>query len=437
MNISNDRKKIINKNKIPDDVLLILTKLEKLGFIAFLVGGCIRDLLLKRAVRDWDIITDAQPEHLEMVFGEYKTIVIGRYFFTVTVIINKKIYQISSLKNIQEHKMSDYKERIFHKLKEDLMSRDFTINSICWNQYAGMLDPVNGLNDLSRKIIRSNLPYLRFKEDPLRMLRAIRLSCELGFSIERLTKKDLYRNAFLIQKISPERIRNEIILILESPNTKRGILFLYHYSLFRYISTLDRIKKKQIIKEKLNNLLLTGLEREKNDLAVQLALLGRVFYISCKTASVFYFPIIKYLKFKKKTTETVKLLLSKEWESIDFGSGINIRYLLARLGEKNARRLFLLKKILLEAKGNEFQKNNLKREESLLEDEIKKSPPVELGDLSINGNDVRRMGISEGKEIGITLRSALDEIIINPDNNKKDYLLRYIKKIIKKKNYMI
>jgi len=99
MNISNSRKNRINKNNIPADVLLILTKLENSGFAAFLVGGCMRDLLLKRNVRDWDILTNALPEQIEAIFYEYKTIVIGKYFRTVTVILNKKVYQISSLKN--------------------------------------------------------------------------------------------------------------------------------------------------------------------------------------------------------------------------------------------------------------------------------------------------------------------------------------------------
>lgn len=436
MNKFYNKKNIIHKNKIPKDVLFMVEKLEKSGFVAFLVGGCIRDLLLKRIVRDWDILTNAAPKQIKKVFYEYKTIVIGKNSLTVTVILNHKAYQISSLRNSHEQKLPDNKEISLQKLKEDLMSRDFTINSLCWNQSAGMFDPADGLKDLRHKIIRSNSPDLRFKEDPLRMLRAIRLYCELGFSIETNTKKSINRNVFLIQQISPERIRNEIILILNSSKIKRGVLLLYHYGFFCNIFSLDRIKKIQTNREKLNNLLLLGLETTKNDLPFQLTLLGRVFYDSCEIASIFYFPIIKYLKFKKKIAETVKLLLSREWECIDFSSDIKIRFILAEFGEENTRRLFLLKKTLLE-QGQEFQKNNLKIEESLLEGEIKKKPPVKLGDLAISGDEVRKMGISEGKEIGKILKGALKEIIINPDYNNEEYLVKYIKKVIKKNDFLV
>ena len=437
MNTSYHKKNLINKNIVPVDVAFIIKRLEKAGFSAFLVGGCVRDLLIKKAVRDWDIITDAAPGQIKKVFYAYKTILIGKSSLTVTIVLNCKTYQITSLRNNNGQCLSSKNGKNYQNLKADLISRDFTIDSICWSQNTGIIDPSEGLKDLSQKIIRSIDPDLRFKDDPLRMLRAIRLACELDFSIEYATKKSLCKNNFLIQKVSPERIRNEIKLILSNPKAKKGVLLLYHYGFICKIISLDGIKKTQINIEKQNKHLLSVLGNKKHDLVFQLAILGRLFYNSCKIAGIFYLPIVRYLKFKKKTIESVRILLNKEWEYIDFSSNVKIRFILSEFGVINTRRLFLLKKALLETEKQLYKKHNLKFEETLLEAEIKKNNPVSLSDLAIGGDEVRKMGVPEGKEIRKILESALREVLINPDNNHKDYLLKYIKIIIKKDNYMI
>jgi len=226
MSVFYRKERRINSNNIPADVFFILKKLKESGFLSFLVGGCIRDLILQRPVRDWDFVTDAHTEQIKMVFSEYKTLLIGKGFQTVTIILNHQAFQISSIGNNNYQKLSANHNYSSQILKDNLMSRDFTINAISWNPDTGLVDPANGLRDLKNKIIRSIHPDSRFKEDPLRMLRAVRISCELSFAMSLELKKSIVKNAFLIQFVSSERIREEISFVLASSDAKQGIVLL-------------------------------------------------------------------------------------------------------------------------------------------------------------------------------------------------------------------
>lgn len=428
------KERLINSNNIPADVLFILKKLKEPGFLSFLVGGCIRDLILNRPVRDWDFITDAQTEQIKTLFGNYKPLLIGKGFQTVTIILNHKAFQISSIGISNYQELSAKQNSSSQILKDNLMSRDFTINAISWNPDKGLVDPANGLCDLRNKIIRSINPDTRFKEDPLRMLRAIRIACELSFTMDLELKKSIYKNAFLIQFVSSERIREEISFILASSNAKQGVLLLCKYGLERYIFSLDRVKKAQFHKNEKNKLNLSCIDNLKQDLASQLALLGRLYYGSCEAARIFFLPLIKSLRFKKKISETVKILLSREWLKVDFDSDIKIRFLLAKFGEENAKRMMFLKKALLLEKNNHCKIKKLKIEEGMLKEELKKKHPVKLTDLAINGNDLLEMGLPEGERIGDILSLVLEKALINPDINNKDYLIKFVQSMINQSN---
>ncbi len=421
----------IKKKHIPTNVLFILRKLKYSGFLSFLVGGCVRDLLLKRVIRDWDIITDAKPKQIKMIFSKYKTLIIGKSFQTVTIVLNHKTYQVSAFRNISNQKLDDGHDGSFQILKDDLIYRDFTINAIAWNQDMGLLDPTNGLRDLKQNIIQSLYPDIRFKEDPLRMLRAVRFACELNFSISPEIKKSIIKYAFLIHYTSSERISGEICSILKSSDAKRGILLLQEFGLDQYIFSLDKANKTLMTKDERKEILLSGLGDLKEDLSAQLALLGRYYFGSCQAARVFYYPVIKCLRLKKKVIEKVKTLLYMEWQDIDFSSSIKIRFLIAKFGRKNIESMMFLKKIVL-FESNGLEQNQLKTEERLFREELQKNYPVKLSDLAINGNDLIRMGISEGKTIGFILKKLLKEVIICPEYNYKKKLIHFVKKYIKK-----
>jgi len=430
MNLFYSKDHRIKINDIPDNVLFILKKLADSGFLSFLVGGCVRDLLLKRAVRDWDILTDAKPKDIKMIFSEYQTFMIGKSFQTVTIVLNHKAHQISAFRNSSNQNLHDDQSDIFQIVKDDLLYRDFTINSMAWNQDKGLLDPANGLRDLSQKVLQSIDPDIKFKEDPLRMLRSIRIACELAFALSPTIKKSLLKHAFLIHYVSPERIRREICLILNSPDTKRGISLLQQFGFERYIFSIDRIKKMQRTKGDKKKIFWSAADELKEDLPAQLALWGRLYFGSCQDARLFYVPVIKYLRFKKKTTEAVKILLSKEWKDIEFNSNVKIRFLLAQFGRENIELMMSLKEILLLSENDISQKNKLKMEKKLLDKEFRMNNPVKLTDLAINGDDLIKMGLFESKKLGTILRNVLEEVLLHPENNYKDYLIKFVQGII-------
>jgi len=212
----------------PEEVKKILQKLIDNGFEAYLVGGCVRDIILKRKPKDWDITTNAKPEEIQKIFSDsfYEN-----RFFTVGVKTGSedptlKVVEITTFR--EEGKYSDYRHpdevRFAEKLENDLKRRDFTINALAMDINGKIIDIFGGLDDIKRKLIKTvNNPEDRFKEDPLRMLRAIRLACELNFEIEEKTFNAIKEYASFIQFIAKERIRDEFIRIIMSKNAVKGI----------------------------------------------------------------------------------------------------------------------------------------------------------------------------------------------------------------------
>ena len=428
MNISFNGTPMLNKGKIPDSVLFIIKKLEEAGFLSFLTGGCVRDLIYQRKGKDWDIVTEASPEQIQRVFCEYRTLLIGRGFQTITLIMDSQTYHVSTIRGMKENRVSNLltEKKRYHLLVDDLLCRDFTINSLAWNLNKGLLDPAGGLEDLKRKVVRSLEPALRFREDPLRMIRAVRFACQLNFTIEWRTRDSIIKQALLINRVSSERIREELSYILETPEVERGVALLRQYGLEQHIFSLDKVKKEisdgrrgeQVFSMRFNDFRL--------DLAARLALWGRLFFGTCRRAEIFYLPLLYHLRFNKGVVKKVKSLLSREWLKMDYSTGENIRFILSELGRENGKDMFYLKKILLSQEDNNGTINRLKREEELLQNELRRDSPISLEDLAIRGEDLKKMGIPEGKRIGEILRLLLNKVLILPESNNKDYLLNIV-----------
>ncbi|MCS7200880.1 MAG: CCA tRNA nucleotidyltransferase, partial [Patescibacteria group bacterium] len=237
----------INLSSLPSPVLSTLKKISAKGFQAYLVGGCVRDLILQKKPKDWDISTNAKPEEILGIFR-------GNAFYenrfgTVGIKTNSedeslKVIEVTTFRI--EGKYSDFRrpdEVIFtNDIKEDLKRRDFTINSLAIDDEGNVIDIFGGLEDISKRKIRAvGNPQERFREDALRMLRAIRFSCELNFEIEEKTFKAIQKLSDLIQYISNERIRDELIKILMSTRAIEGIELLRKSNLLKEIlPELDR-----------------------------------------------------------------------------------------------------------------------------------------------------------------------------------------------------
>ena len=193
---------------IPKNVKFIIDTYYNNNYEAFMVGGCVRDSLLGLKPKDFDITTSALPEITENLFT--KTIPTGIKHGTVTVVIDKENFEVTTYRTEENYIDNRRPEKVeFVKdLKEDLSRRDFTINAFAYNDKEGLIDYFNGMDDLKNKVIRAvGDPNKRFNEDALRMLRAIRFSAQLGFSIESKTYDAIKDNVQLIKNKSNERIR--------------------------------------------------------------------------------------------------------------------------------------------------------------------------------------------------------------------------------------
>ena len=204
---------------------LILDKIEECGFEAFVVGGCVRDSIMARTPKDWDITTDALPEDIIAMFD--RTIPTGIKHGTVTVLVGGQAYEVTTYRIDGDYLDSRRPESVefTRNIVDDLSRRDFTINAMAYSPSRGLVDRFSGLEDIKNKIIRCvGNPDLRFKEDALRIMRAIRFSAQLGFQIEESTQKYIEENSLRLHLISAERIHDELEKIIESdPNKVKNL----------------------------------------------------------------------------------------------------------------------------------------------------------------------------------------------------------------------
>src|SRR3989344_1822952 len=236
--------------KIPPEVSHVTDTLEKAGFEAYLVGGCVRDLVMSQMLsgfeaeqkpKDWDVTTNAKPEQIVDLFE--KT-VYENTFGTVAVIqeevSRETLRQIEVTPYRVEAKYSDFRHpdevKFSKKLEDDLKRRDFTVNALALDHKGHLVDLFNGLKDIEAKTLRTvGEADNRFKEDALRMLRAVRLSLQLNFSVSAESTASIVKNANLIKKISAERIHDELVKIILSPNPSTGIVMLEKFGLLKNI----------------------------------------------------------------------------------------------------------------------------------------------------------------------------------------------------------
>jgi poly(A) polymerase/tRNA nucleotidyltransferase (CCA-adding enzyme) len=232
----------VNRSLIPQEVLGITGTLEKAGFEAWVVGGCVRDLFIGKVPKDWDVTTNANPEQIQGLFDNtYYT----NDFGTVGVVTGSedpdlKVVEVTPYR--LEGKYSDARRPdsvTFSKnIEEDLKRRDFTINALAYSPAQDtLIDLYGGVKDIRDNIVRAvGEPHERFAEDALRILRAVRISAELGFSIEEKTREAMAKQASQLGKISKERIRDEFIRILNSPKPMKALILAQSLGLLRYIA---------------------------------------------------------------------------------------------------------------------------------------------------------------------------------------------------------
>jgi len=448
---------MIDKNiKIPmtEEVKTIIGILNKDGFEAFIVGGCVRDALLEKKPKDWDITTNASPEDIISVFKQknYRVIETGLKHGTVTIVIKGENFEITTYRIDGEYLDNRRPEGVtfVSNLKEDLARRDFTINTLAFNEEDGLVDYFGGIEDLDNKIIRAvGESNKRFQEDALRMLRAIRFSARLGFHIEEKTLEGIKANCNLIVNVSNERIRDELCKMLLSNNPTKALKLLQETKLLGFI--LPELQKavgfnqqnphhdKDVFEH-----ILAVVEKCPPSLNLRVAALlhdiakpdcftidkegiGH-FYGHDKKGVILSEQILRRLKFDNQSLSKIIILVKEHMNILTKPTNASVKRLINRVGVDLVNDLFALQRA--DALGSRFPEIRLK-EIQRVEDKtnaiLESKVPLCIKELAVNGGDImKEFSLSPGEEIGNMLKFLLDKVLENPQLNNKEELLAII-----------
>ena len=460
---------------IPDEIVSIYKKLEKSGFEVYLVGGCVRNLLLKKDVKDWDLTTIATPQQILKNFpsGFY-----DNQFGTVGLPLKDKrdlpagrqVVEITTYRTEHGYKDRRHPKKVSwgKSIEEDLSRRDFTINAIALRLPASdavaqdklseteIVDPFKGQEDIKNKIIKAvGDPKKRFKEDALRLMRAIRFATTLLFTIEENTWNEIVNDSKLIDEISKERIKDELLRILESDYPYEGIMLLKNSGLMEYIlpELLDGVEVSQVrpgrhhTSDVFTHNVLSLKFCPSKDPIVRLATLlhdagkpkvaskdeeGFIIFHNHEIAGAkIAHQICERLKFSKKDREKIVNLI--RWHMFTVDEKITdaaVRRFIRRVGVENVKDMMDLRIGDRLGGGTQTAESwRLKLFKKRVEEQLTPAP-FSINDLAIDGNDVMKiLKIKPGPKVGEILQKLFEEVDEDLSKNTKEYLEKRIKKL--------
>lgn len=436
--------------KFPDYVLYVLKKLNSRGFEAYIVGGCVRDFMLKNDPSDFDITTNALPCEIKECFDEHKIIETGVKHGTITIIINSQKIEITTYRVEGKYSDNRHPDKVTFScnLYDDLIRRDFTINAMAISSSGELIDNFNGRSDLKNKIIRAvGDPAKRFTEDALRILRALRFASQLGFYIEDKTSEMVHQYAYLLRNISAERIREEFVKILMGISAEE-ILRRYCDVVEVFIPEIKKLygfdqhspyHKYDVWEHTIHAV--GSAVPEKN---VRVAM----FFHDISKPDCFYMDengrghfkghalksaemtseILKRLRFSSRDIKDIVSIICHHSDEIN--SKPEIKLLLNEVGEKNFFDLLNTQRADSMSK-QEFCLKRLKKsdwQEKTAKEILRNKECYTLKDLAINGNELIKLGFRDRK-IGQLLERLLQEVVYENLLNDKISLINYIKSL--------
>jgi poly(A) polymerase/tRNA nucleotidyltransferase (CCA-adding enzyme) len=455
---------------VPREIQIVVKELEQNGFSAYLIGGCVRDLLLERIPKDWDVTTDALPEQILQVFAhshydnDYGTV---RVVFDDTDDPTLKVIEVTTFRQDIGYSDNRRPDQVsFSKdIHEDLKRRDFTVNALALRlpqvddvsyetfvplSRETLVDDFEGIEDLQKQVLRAvGDPVARFHEDALRMLRAVRFASELGFILDKETHAAIEQHSSDLAKIAVERVREEFNRIILSSEPQRGIEMLHETGLLAYIvpELLEAVDIEQnqahafdVWEHLLRALQLTA---DKNwPLEVRLAALFHdiakpatrrfeekkqdwSFYGHEVVGSRVTKKILERLKYPKDTIDMVTTLVRwhmffSDTEEITLSA---VRRMIRNVGKERIWDLMNVR--VADRIGMGRPKENpyrLRKYKAMVEEAL--HDPISVGMLAINGEDlIKTLNLAPGPKIGAILHALLEEVLENPKLNTKEYLL--------------
>ena len=405
--------------EMPVQVEEILGKLREHGYEAFAVGGCVRDAILGRIPGDWDITTSAHPEEVKQVFGH--TIDTGLQHGTVTVMRDHIGYEITTYRIDGEYEDGRHpKEVVFTaELREDLRRRDFTINAMAYSHETGIVDIFGGTEDLAARRIRCvGDAGERFTEDALRILRAVRFSAQLGFSIEEMTWQALCELAPSLVHVSKERVQVELTKTLLSDRPE-------------YIWKTEAAGLAPYISKTFPEVFAAWKERKRISgaaahLPAEKAL--RWAYFLAPAGEESCVRVLKELKMDNDTIDKAKILSRFAFTQIE-PEEVSVRRAMSAMEDMVFDWLLLLQEVLMPERMDAVEMVR-----SLAKQIRERSDCIRLKTLAVTGKDLIQAGIQPGPALGKTLHLLFEKVLENPAWNEKDRLLTEVEVLKQSQN---
>ncbi len=437
--------------KLPQEVRTILHTLQRAGYEAYAVGGCVRDSLLGRTPEDWDITTQAKPEETKALFS--RTIDTGIQHGTVTVMMHGRGYEVTTYRVDGEYEDGRHPKEVAFtaELKEDLRRRDFTINAMAYNEEQGLVDAFGGKEDLKAGIIRCvGDPDERFTEDALRIMRAVRFSAQLGFVIEERTKSAIRGHASRLSQVSAERIQVELTKLLVSPHPQFLRTAWESGITAQILPEFDRLMELRQNHEnhsyREGERTLCAMQAVRPERCLRLAMLlhdigkpvcqgaderGNASHEGHASVSASMArDILKRLRYDNATIELVCRLVT--WHDAKIGLEKRaVRKAASKMGPDLFPLILEVKAADLAACRDERrqdEENSLERLKALWEEISREGAPLTLKELAVTGSDLIRHGMKPGPALGETLNALLEIVLEEPEKNTKEYLLANLPK---------
>lgn len=456
------RQKTISKKYIPENVLWTLEQLHNNGYEGFIVGGCVRDLIMEKNPHDWDITTNATPEQIIAIFEQTDRRVVYENNFGTVGIINKELekdtpdYAIEITPYRSEGHYSDKRRpdtvSFSTHISEDLKRRDFTMNALAYDPFSEtLIDEYEGIHDIENGVIRTvGNPDQRFSEDALRMMRAVRFSAQLGFICETETLSSLRKNISLMKHVSPERIRDEFLKLVDADYAVDGILLMQKIAMLSLVvpELEEGVNCDQggahiydVFEHNLKSF--EHAVNKSYSLHVKLAALfhdigkprsrrkanGRgtkewTFYGHEVIGANMSRDIMKRLKFPKELSDKVEKLVRYHmfFSDPDAITLSAVRRMVANVGEEMIWDLMDLRTCDRIGTGRPKEKPyRLRKYHAMIEEVLR--DPISVGMLKINGDImIGEMGMKPGKRMGWILHALLEEVLEDPTKNTRVHL---------------
>ena len=430
--------------EIPDFVATVIARLQRKGYEAYVVGGAVRDRCMNHPVRDWDVVTSAPPRRIRSVFKNVRSFSLKHE--TVTLVEEGCHYEVSSFRGA---------EGLGKTIQEDLAHRDFSINAMAYDATERkVIDPYGGRRDISRKLVRAvGRPEDRFREDPLRLVRAVRIAAELGFKIEANTSRAITRMAHQLAGVARERIRDELVKILSAEKPSRGFDLLRRFGLLQEFlpELIEGYRRKQnsYHRQTIYGHILETVDQVEPDPVMRLtALLHDVAKPRHreKVGGELHFPghepagaamaveIMERLKFSKGMIYEVSHLIRHHLPMTSYDlpwSGESLRRLVRRVGPKNIDRFFSFSRADVLSQGmRDHRLDALAKLQRRARAVVKKPLPLKTAHLAIGGEEVMEMfGLRPGPKVGKILDYLMDRVTAHPEMNTEEKLIALLEKM--------